>query len=94
MQDKIADYIKDNIDVIEESVILVFVEQEVDKNVVFIENFLGFAILQETSFILVMAPTPQLLLFLYLIVFLKSSLKVTENNFSSPLSSIAENITL
>lgn len=35
MQDKIADYIKENMDVIEESVILVFVEVEVDKNVVF-----------------------------------------------------------
>ncbi len=37
MQDKIADYIKNNMDVIEESVILVFVEQEADKNVVFEE---------------------------------------------------------
>lgn len=35
MQDKIADYIKNNMDVIEESVILVFVDAEVDKNVVF-----------------------------------------------------------
>ena len=35
MQDKIADYIKDNMDIIEESVILVFVEVEADKNVVF-----------------------------------------------------------
>ena len=37
MQDKIADYIKNNMDVIEESVILVFVEQEADKNIVFEE---------------------------------------------------------
>lgn len=37
MQDKIADYIKNNMDVIEESVILVFVEQEADKNIVFDE---------------------------------------------------------
>lgn len=37
MQDKIAYYIKNNMDVIEESVILVFVEQEADKNVVFEE---------------------------------------------------------
>ncbi len=37
MQDKMADYIKNNMDVIEESVVLVFVEQEVDKNVVFEE---------------------------------------------------------
>ena len=37
IQDKIADYIKNNMDVIEESVILVFVEQEADKNVVFEE---------------------------------------------------------
>ncbi|MBQ7410883.1 MAG: DNA polymerase III subunit delta [Clostridia bacterium] len=35
MQDKIADYIKNNMDVIEEAVILVFVEGEADKNVVF-----------------------------------------------------------
>ena len=35
MQDKIADYIKNNMDIIEESVILVFVEVEADKNVVF-----------------------------------------------------------
>lgn len=35
VQEKIAEYIKENFDVIEESVILVFVEQEVDKNVVF-----------------------------------------------------------
>lgn len=35
IQEKIAEYIKENFDVIEESVILVFVEQEVDKNVVF-----------------------------------------------------------
>ena len=34
MQDKIADYIKENMDIIEESVILVFVEGEADKNVV------------------------------------------------------------
>lgn len=37
MQEKIAEYIKNNMDVIQESVILVFVEQEVDKNVVFDE---------------------------------------------------------
>ena len=37
MQDKIADYIKNNMDVIEESVILVFVEQEADKSGVFEE---------------------------------------------------------
>ena len=37
MQDKIADYIKNNMDVIEESVILVFVEQDADKNIVFEE---------------------------------------------------------
>lgn len=37
MQDKIAEYIKNNMDVIEESVILVFVEGEADKNVVFDE---------------------------------------------------------
>lgn len=35
MQDKIAEYIKDNMDIIEESVVLVFVEGEADKNVVF-----------------------------------------------------------
>ena len=35
IQEKIAEYIKDNYDIIEESVILVFVEQEADKNVVF-----------------------------------------------------------
>ena len=35
IQDKIADYITNNMDVIEESVILVFVELEADKNVVF-----------------------------------------------------------
>lgn len=35
IQDKIADYIKNNIDVIEEAVILVFVDIDVDKNVVF-----------------------------------------------------------
>ena len=35
IQDKIADYIKNNMDIIEEAVILVFVESEVDKNVVF-----------------------------------------------------------
>lgn len=35
IQEKIAEYIKDNYDVIEESVVLVFVEQEADKNVVF-----------------------------------------------------------
>lgn len=35
MQDKIANYIKNNMDIIEEAVILVFVEAEVDKNVVF-----------------------------------------------------------
>ena len=35
VQEKIAEYIKDNYDIIEESVILVFVEQEADKNVVF-----------------------------------------------------------
>lgn len=35
IQEKIAEYIKENFDVIEESVILVFVEQEADKNVVF-----------------------------------------------------------
>lgn len=35
MQDKIADYIKNNMDVIEEAVIIVFVEGEADKNVVF-----------------------------------------------------------
>ena len=35
IQDKIAEYIKNNIDVIEEAVILVFVEGEADKNVVF-----------------------------------------------------------
>ena len=37
MQDKISDYIKNNMDVIEESVILVFVEQDADKNIVFEE---------------------------------------------------------
>lgn len=37
MQDKIADYIKNNMDVIEESAVLVFVEQEADKNIVFEE---------------------------------------------------------
>ncbi len=35
IQDKIADYIKENMDIIEESVILVFVENQADKNVVF-----------------------------------------------------------
>ncbi len=35
IQEKIAEYIKDNYDIIEESVILVFVEQDADKNVVF-----------------------------------------------------------
>ena len=35
VQEKIATYIKENFDVIEESVILVFVEKEADKNVVF-----------------------------------------------------------
>lgn len=35
MQDKIADYIKNNMDVIEEAANLVFVEGETDKNVVF-----------------------------------------------------------
>ena len=35
MQDKIAEYIENNMDVIEESVILVFVEMEADKNIVF-----------------------------------------------------------
>ena len=35
IQDKVADYIKNNMDIIEESVILVFVETNADKNVVF-----------------------------------------------------------
>lgn len=35
IQDKISNYIKDNIDIIKEAVILVFVELEVDKNIVF-----------------------------------------------------------
>ena len=35
IQDKIADYIKNNIDLINDSVILVFVEIEVDKNIVY-----------------------------------------------------------
>ena len=35
MQDKVAEYIKNNMDIIEESVVLVFVECEADKNVVF-----------------------------------------------------------
>lgn len=35
VQEKIAEYIKENFDVIEESVILVFIEQEADKNIVF-----------------------------------------------------------
>ena len=35
IQDKIAEYIENNMDIIEESVILVFVEMEADKNIVF-----------------------------------------------------------
>jgi len=35
LQDKIAEYIENNLDIIEESVILVFVEGEADKNIVF-----------------------------------------------------------
>ena len=35
IQDKIAEYISNNIDVIEESVILVFIELDVDKNIVY-----------------------------------------------------------
>lgn len=35
MQEKLAEYIKENFDIIEESVILVFIDCEVDKNVVF-----------------------------------------------------------
>ena len=35
MQEKIAEYIKENYDIIQESVILVFIELEADKNIVF-----------------------------------------------------------
>ncbi len=35
VQEKISNYIKDNIDIVKENVILVFVELEVDKNIVF-----------------------------------------------------------
>ncbi len=37
LQEKIADYIKNNMSIIEESVVLVFIDNEVDKNVVYEE---------------------------------------------------------